>query len=118
MTDVERRLQRPPANKPDEVPVITDAFLSRTDDVDMRQRRYLWTMLFRTLCFIGLAFTPSPWRWAFLFGAAVLPTIAVVLGNAADRRTPPAPPEPKDEREVLEALTTGLTIEGEVVDDG
>ena len=44
-------------------------------------------MLVRTLCFIGLVITPSPWRWTFLLGAAVIPAIAVVLGNAADRRT-------------------------------
>ncbi|MES6838462.1 DUF3099 domain-containing protein, partial [Cutibacterium acnes] len=53
----------------------------------MRQRRYLWSMLVRTVCFIGLVITPNPWRWSFLLGAAVIPAIAVVLGNAADRRT-------------------------------
>ncbi|MES6002286.1 DUF3099 domain-containing protein, partial [Cutibacterium acnes] len=50
----------------------------------MRQRRYLWSMLVRTVCFIGLVITPNPWRWSFLLGAAVIPAIAVVLGNAAD----------------------------------
>ena len=50
----------------------------------MRQRRYLWSMLVRTLCFLGLVITPSPWRWPFLLGAALIPAIAVVLGNAAE----------------------------------
>jgi len=104
-------------NKPAEVPVITDASIGRTDDVDMRQRRYLWTMLFRTACFVGLIVTPGVWRWAFLFGAAVLPTIAVVLGNASDRRSAPTPVAPRDERESIAALTSGVTIEGEVDDD-
>ena len=40
-------------------------------------------MLVRTVCFIGLVITPSPWRWSFLVGAAVIPAIAVVLGIIA-----------------------------------
>ena len=79
----------------------------------MRQRRYLWSMLVRTLCFIGLVITPSPWRWTFLLGAAVIPAIAVVLGNAADRRTTDALPSHHAEENRGE-LNPAVTIHGEV----
>ena len=75
------------------------------------------TMAIRTGCFLGLAFTPNIWRWAFLVGAAVLPTIAVVLGNAADRRSSVIEdtPQPGDAAPIA-AITAHETIPGEVVD--
>ncbi|WP_333907921.1 DUF3099 domain-containing protein [Cutibacterium equinum] len=79
----------------------------------MRQRRYLWSMLVRTLCFIGLVITPSPWRWSFLLGAAVIPAIAVVLGNAADRRTTDTLPSQHADQTRCE-LGPAVTIQGEV----
>ncbi|WP_368492335.1 DUF3099 domain-containing protein [Cutibacterium sp.] len=95
---------------------MTSAKRSASEDLEMRQRRYLWSMLVRTLCFIGLVITPSPWRWTFLLGAAVIPAIAVVLGNAADRRTADAPPSQQDQHDRKE-LSPTVTIHGEVDDD-
>ena len=98
--------------------MITHAAPSHSDDMARRQKRYLITMFIRTACFVGLWLTPGVWRWAFLAGAAVLPTVAVVLGNAADRRSvvvddtpPPAPDEP-----ARPAITDTTVIPGEVVE--
>ncbi|HEX2856748.1 MAG TPA: DUF3099 domain-containing protein [Propionibacteriaceae bacterium] len=115
MTALDRRVAPPPG----EPVVITRAAPSHSEDMGRRQKRYLITMLIRTACFVGLVLTPGVWRWAFLAGAAVLPTIAVVLGNAADRRsvvsddTEPVPASDEPERP---ALTDTTVIPGEVVD--
>lgn len=82
----------------------------------MRQRRYLWSMLVRTVCFIGLVVTPSPWRWLFLLGAAVIPAIAVVLGNAADRRTRDPGGDDRPAESVDGELGPAVTIPGEIDD--
>lgn len=92
--------------------VITQARLSASEDLERRQRRYLWSMATRTVCFILLIIVPSPWRWLFIPGAAVLPAIAVVLGNAADRRTTRAVPDPPTS---AGALGPALTVPGEVL---
>ncbi len=100
--------------------VITHAALSHSEDMARRQKRYLITMSIRTACFVGLWLTPGVWRWAFLVGAAILPTIAVVLGNAADRRgvvvDDTTPPDDGDEAP-RKAITDRSVIRGEVVDD-
>jgi len=44
--------------------------------------RYFISMMVRTACFISTIFLPSPYRWIALFGALVLPYIAVVIANA------------------------------------
>lgn len=70
-------------------------------------------MAIRTLCFIGLVITPSPWRWLFIPGAAFLPAIAVVLGNVDDRRSP----APATEHETRREIGPSLTIPGELDED-
>ena len=99
--------------------VITHAAPSHSDDMARRQKRYLITMLIRTACFVGLWLTPGVWRWTFLAGAAILPTIAVVLGNAADRRSvvvDDTEPEPAADLPQRPALTDTSVVPGEVVD--
>ena len=39
-------------------------------------------MMVRTACFILTVILPSPYRWIALFGAVVLPYVAVVVANA------------------------------------
>lgn len=90
--------------------VITEARPSASDDLERRQRRYLISMAIRTACFIGLVITPSPWRWLFIPGAALLPVIAVVIGNVDDRRTASSDSEAGGAREIGPALT----VHGEV----
>lgn len=79
----------------DSTPVqsITSAPDSLADEQAHRIRRYLLTMLIRTVCFLGAAVTATQgmpwWVWGTLaVGAIVLPYIAVVMANAVDPRAP------------------------------
>jgi hypothetical protein len=69
---------------------ITTAAQSRNADIAMRQRRYLFSMSLRTLCFVGAILASLAgihWLWPILIaGAIVLPYVAVVLANAAAPR--------------------------------
>lgn len=47
-----------------------------------RTRKYLISMLIRTLCVIGAIFIPGWPRWVLITGAIVLPYLAVVIANA------------------------------------
>lgn len=69
------------------LPVITDAKSGTSKDMAARQKRYIITMVFRTLCFISMIFVPGPGRWVLLGCAVFLPYIAVVLANQANTRT-------------------------------
>ncbi len=71
---------------------ITGAQVSRVEDQRARERRYLWSMALRTVCFIG-AILASGWlRWTLVAGAIFLPYIAVVMANAGRKRAPKASP--------------------------
>jgi len=61
---------------------ITWAQTPLTEDQSGRARRYFISMMVRTACFILTVILPSPYRWIALFGAVVLPYIAVVVANA------------------------------------
>ena len=65
-----------------EVYDVTSAPKALSNDLSSRQRRYFFSMMIRTLCFILTVILPSPWRWFALFGAVTLPYIAVVVANA------------------------------------
>ena len=66
---------------------ITSASASRKDDIAARQKRYLFSMGIRTVCFIGAIIASLAgihWLWPILIVAAlVLPYVAVVMANAA-----------------------------------
>ena len=64
------------------VHAITNVQESLSIDQSSRQRRYLLSMTIRTLCFILTVVSPSPYRWIALFGALILPYIAVIVANA------------------------------------
>lgn len=97
--------------------LITSARISRSLDADERNKRYLITMAFRVICFLSGCLAPQPWNWVLFTAAGVLPSIAVLLANAQDRRTPPpVDPVPMTETNAL-ALTTGTVVTGEVVHD-
>ena len=51
-------------------------------DQSSRARKYFISRMIRTACFILAVVLPSPYRWVALFGAVVLPYIAVVVANA------------------------------------
>jgi hypothetical protein len=61
---------------------ITSAPKSLKNDLAGRQRRYLISMMIRTLCFLLTVVLPSPYRWFALAGATFLPYVAVVIANA------------------------------------
>lgn len=69
---------------------ITTAGSGPAADLARRQRRYLISMSFRALCFVGAVIAGAQhvnWLWPILIGAAlVLPYIAVVMANANDSR--------------------------------
>ena len=81
---------------------ITSAAASRNDDIAARQKRYLFSMGIRTLCFVGAIIASTArvhWLWPILIVAAlVLPYVAVVMANAAThqgRRLRTARPGPE-----------------------
>jgi hypothetical protein len=61
---------------------ITSAPTGLSKDQSARQRRYFFSMMVRTACFLLTVLLPSPYRWFALLGAVVLPYIAVVVANA------------------------------------
>ena len=89
---------------------ITTVPRSRADDIAARQKRYIYSMGLRTVCFVGAVVVGSGWlMWAFLIGAIFLPYVAVVMANAgpgrdtdpelrqvggAERELPPTAPGP------------------------
>lgn len=97
-------------------PLITSARFSKSLDADQRRTRYLWTMAVRVACFLAATVTPLPWNLILLVAAAILPTLAVMLANAIDLRSPeelPAVPPPLTRA----ALASPDTLPGKVVDE-
>ena len=66
----------------EEIHDITSAQPGLSDDLPVRQRRYLISMLIRTAFFVAAVFVPNPFRWFCIIGALVLPYFAVVMANA------------------------------------
>ncbi|WP_328296014.1 DUF3099 domain-containing protein [Kineococcus sp. NBC_00420] len=96
---------------------ITAAPTSQTDDMGVRYRKYVISMIIRTVCFLCFAFINHPIRWVFVGGALVLPYIAVVLANAGRESRGPAPdsfditapaPRPPEQLPAIEATITSV----------
>jgi small neutral amino acid transporter SnatA (MarC family) len=78
----------------DEVFRITGARSSLTEDVRGRQRRYVISMLIRTVCVLLAVVLWNVERYlafAALAGGVLLPYIAVVIANAGRERAPGLP---------------------------
>ncbi len=75
------------ASSPDAIS-ITNAQESLTTDQSQRIRRYFISMMLRTACFILAVVLANPYRWIALFGAVVLPYVAVVVANAGRESAP------------------------------
>jgi hypothetical protein len=76
----------------DRVYRITGARTPLSEDQRSRQRKYLFSMGLRTVCFLGAIVVSGPLRWVLVVGAVFLPYIAVVIANAGrepDRDRPP-----------------------------
>jgi hypothetical protein len=75
------------------VTVVTTAGRSHSDDIVLRQRRYLAMQSLRVVCLLLAATVPGGLavKGVFLVGAVVLPYFGVVMANAGparDRRRP------------------------------
>lgn len=66
------------------VVTVTTARLSHTDDIALREKRYIRTQLARIVCVIlGVALPiPVAFRLLLLLGAVALPWFGVVMANA------------------------------------
>ncbi len=69
-----------------EVFSITGAALGISEEQKSRQRRYLFSMSLRTVCFVAGIATTGWLRWTFITGAILLPYISVVIANAGRER--------------------------------
>lgn len=96
---------------------ITDAPTAHSDDLGIRYRKYVISMLIRTGCFLAFVFVDHWIRWFFVAGAIFLPYVAVVLANAGrESRTgrpesfdvTPARPETPPQLPAVEAKITGV----------
>ncbi|GIG28803.1 DUF3099 domain-containing protein [Cellulomonas marina] len=102
--------------RPDEaVQSITSAPEPLWEDVARRQRRYLWQMSLRAVCFVVAAVT---WNvvpvWASLLmivAATVLPYFAVLLANAG-RENPGQGPTAVDRPAIAAAPAPTRVLEG------
>jgi hypothetical protein len=76
-----------------EVTVVTTAGRSHSDDIVLRQRRYLALQSVRVTCLLLAATVPGGLavKGVFILGAVVLPYFGVVMANAGparDRKRP------------------------------
>jgi len=81
--------------------LITSLATSRTAEIRERERRYVYVMLFRVVCFVAatLLFHGIA-RWIAVLLAVLLPWVAVVLANQprvrAARHAQYQPPAPRE----------------------
>ncbi len=67
---------------------ITTAASSRDAEISARQRRYVFSMAIRTICFVGAIVVGPGWvRWVLVAAAVLLPYVAVVMANATASRS-------------------------------
>lgn len=97
---------------------VTSAGLSHTDDMRLRQRRYLMTQGVRVVCVLLAVLLPvAPhWKIGFIVLSVALPWFGVVAANAGptvERKTASAVvPAPLD-APVLLALEPGRVIDAD-----
>lgn len=67
---------------------ITTAPSNRDEEIAARQRRYVFSMAIRTICFVAaIAVGPGWLRWVLVAAAVLLPYVAVVMANATASRS-------------------------------
>ncbi|CAI9414871.1 DUF3099 domain-containing protein [Nocardioides sp. T2.26MG-1] len=67
---------------------ITTAATSRDEEISARQRRYVFSMAIRTVCFVAAIAVGPGWpRWVLVAAAVLLPYVAVVMANATASRS-------------------------------
>ena len=92
---------------------ITTATRPKSQDIEARQRRYLYSMSIRTICFVlAILFRSTPATWFFVFGAVVLPYVAVVIANAGSSPDPGGMDVYVPERPELESHRATRPLDG------
>lgn len=98
--------------------LITDAKTAGSQEQSGRERRYLLAMSFRIVCFIAMIFVPGVLRWILLGCAVIIPYLAVVVANAANREQSEPQSFGHPEPEPAPAITEGPEpIEGTTGED-
>jgi len=98
-------------SRDDDVVEITSAPQTRAAEQAGRQRRYLISMIVRTLCFVGaVAVGPGVLRWVLITGAVFLPYVAVLFANARADLAPGNPDLPTPDLSVP-ALGSGRSTD-------
>lgn len=73
---------------------ITSAPENVDADIAHRQKRYVISMLFRSVCFVAAIAVGDGWlRWVLIAAAFLLPYVAVVVANSASPRVEGTAPE-------------------------
>jgi hypothetical protein len=105
--------------RPAAVAMVTSAALSHTDDIALRQKRYVIMQSARIVCVVLAGALPVAlaWKGLFLVGAVALPWFGVVMANAGptvDRRSRPSAMvgEVETEQPVRLALDRSRVIDG------
>ena len=101
-----------------EVVTVTTARRSHTDDIALRERRYVAMQMVRVACVLIGAFVPAPMPVKLLIfsGAVFLPWFGVVMANAGPT-VERAKPTALVERESLAEPVQRIAIEpGRVID--
>lgn len=67
-----------------DVAVVTSAKISHSEDIRLRQRRYVITQSVRVICVVLATMLPVPlvWKGVLIVGAVALPWFGVVMANA------------------------------------
>jgi hypothetical protein len=70
--------------------VVTTAAISPEQELAARERRYIITMVIRTICFALAVLLPVPlvWKLPAVIAAIVLPWLAVTAANVGPARQP------------------------------
>ena len=99
------------------VTLVTTAGRSHSEDIDLRQRRYVLTQSVRIVCVVLAAFLPVPveWKGLLIFGAVVLPWFGVVMANAGPtvgrRRTTALVDRPVEPQPLRIAIEPGRVVD-------
>lgn len=105
-------------DRSDDTVVVTSAQLSHTDDIALRQRRYILTQSVRVVCVVLATTLPIPliWKGVFMLGAVALPWFGVVMANAGptvSRRKNNAMVDTPVEQPLRIAIEPGRVIDAE-----
>ncbi len=100
-----------------QVTLVTTAGRSHSDDISLRQRRYVLTQSVRVVCVVLAAFLPVPvaWKGVLIVGAVLLPWFGVVMANAGPtvgrRRRTALVDRPVEPQPVRIAIEPGRVID-------